>query len=257
MKTPAGHRAIGVVSDIHANALALDAALAELDAARVSHVVVLGDLLSYGVHVHETLARLERLARECATTFLVGNHDQLYFEMQRGERGYYEKMPAWIKESARATCAALDEARLRLADAFAWRDEHVDAGARILFSHANPFAPRDWTYLSSAESRARAARTLTERGMTAGVFGHTHRAHDDGRVWNPGSVGQPRDHAKLSSAAVVRVGADGDASFETFTLDYDEGAHCAAIRDAALSEETKREILKFHNSEREREASGR
>lgn len=246
-----------MVSDIHANALALDAALAQLDASGVGHIVVLGDLLSYGVHVHETLARLERLARECATTFLVGNHDQLYFEMQRGERGYYEKMPTWIKESARATCAVLDEAKLRLADAFVWREEHVDAGARILFSHANPFAPRDWTYLSSAESRARAARTLTERDMTAGVFGHTHRADGDGRVWNPGSVGQPRDQAKLSSAAIVRIGDDGSASFEMFAIDYDEGAHCAAIRNATLSDETKREILKFHNSEREREASGR
>ncbi|MGH7177239.1 MAG: metallophosphoesterase, partial [Tepidisphaeraceae bacterium] len=103
---------IGVISDVHANACALAAALDVLDGERVSQVVMLGDLLSYGAHVQETMERVRRLTVETATTFLVGNHDVLYFELQRGQHGYFATLPAWIQESARWTLAALGETRL-------------------------------------------------------------------------------------------------------------------------------------------------
>ena len=234
---------IGVVSDIHANSLALSAALAALRREAVEEIVVLGDLLTYGCHVKETVALLRDLAASTKATFLLGNHDQLYVEMQRNVKGYYDGLVPWIQETASWTLAELGDAGLEAL--FPWQDEHIVG--RVLFSHANPFGARDWSYLSNEPALARASEHLSARGLAAGVFGHTHRSMSvqRGDVWifNPGSVGQPRDQRRKSTAAVIDV---EQLEWKTFDLDYDERAHCEAIASSSMSDSTKRELLKFH-----------
>ena len=197
---------VGVVSDVHANEPALAAGLAVLDGEHIDHLVVLGDLLSYGARPLEVIERLQAAARTWPTTFLIGNHDQLYFELQRGDDGYFGQMHGWIKESARWTVAQL--ADLRLEGAFPWQQEwlHDD----VLFTHANPFAAGDRTYLNAVDARERAAVVMAARALKVGVFGHTHRRFDEmragARLLNPGSLGQPRDVEHRSTVATL----DGD-----------------------------------------------
>jgi predicted phosphodiesterase len=235
---------IGVLSDIHANAGALAAALAACERERAEELVVMGDLLTYGCDVSETIELLLGLvSARPGTTFLVGNHDQLYFELQSGEPGYFDKLQPWIKESAQWTREALGARHLR--DLFAWREERVVGD--VLFAHANPFGGRDWTYLAKPPALAQAAAALAGRGLRAGVFGHTHRAMaecvDGVWIFNPGSVGQPRDDRGRSSAAVLDTER---LAFTPLELDYDERAHCERVRQSTLTGTTKREILKYH-----------
>lgn len=232
---------IGVLSDIHANALALDAAIAAVDRVGVDEWLVLGDLLSYGVRPLEVLARLTELSQKRPTRFLVGNHDQLYFEMQSGQQGYFERMPAWVQESARWTATQLGS--LRLDGAVPWSEQQLIGDT--MFAHANPFGVGDWTYLSDAAALERAANALQARGVTRGVFGHTHRDLDTAiqgvRLLNPGSVGQPRNGSGRPSAAFW-----SDAAWGLVSFDYDRRAFRAEVEAAALSAPTKAEILKFH-----------
>ena len=53
---------LGLISDVHANVLALEAALAALDASGVESVLCLGDLVGYGPSPNETIALLRRSA---------------------------------------------------------------------------------------------------------------------------------------------------------------------------------------------------
>jgi predicted phosphodiesterase len=235
---------IGIVSDIHANVGALAAALAALERERVDEIVVMGDLLTYGCDVVETIELLRGLAAaRRGTTFLLGNHDQLYIELQARQPGYFDELPLWIRESARWTCEALGD--LRLEALFDWKPELVMGQA--LLAHANPFGGRDWTYLAREPALARAAAALAERGLAAGVFGHTHRAMaaaiDGVWIFNPGSVGQPRDTRGRSSAAILDVER---LAFTLLEFDYDERAHCDRVRRSTLADATKREILKYH-----------
>lgn len=234
---------IGVVSDVHGNAHALAAGLTRLEQEGVEQLVLLGDLLSYGCRPLEVLERVQLAARRWPTVFLVGNHDQLYFELQRGAAGYCAQLHGWIQESARWTTERLGA--VRLDDLFAWREHwsHDD----VYFAHANPFAPRDWTYLNGDVERDRAARLLDERGHRVGVFGHTHRRLDlqrsGVRLLNPGSLGQPRDGGGASTVALL----DGD-EWRILEIVYDEAAHCAEVAHSGLSLATQQEILKFHGS---------
>jgi predicted phosphodiesterase len=236
---------IGVVSDIHANVAALDAALELFDREDVTEVVMLGDVLSYGCRPLEVIERLRALASRRKTTFLVGNHDQLYFELQAGESAYFAKMPSWIQESARWTVEALRD--VLLVDCFPWVHEYVVGD--VLFTHANPFGRGDWTYLNAADVRRDAARALGARGLRTGVFGHTHRsfdeAHDGVRILSPGSVGQPRDKAGVSTLGIL-----DDDRWRVCEVAYDVERHVDDVMRSSLSEQTRREIVKFHSGGR-------
>ncbi len=60
-----------VLSDIHSNLPALEAVLAEVDLAHIDEVLCLGDLVGYGPHPNECIARLRELPLHC----VAGNHD--------------------------------------------------------------------------------------------------------------------------------------------------------------------------------------
>ncbi|MBI1945853.1 MAG: YfcE family phosphodiesterase [Deltaproteobacteria bacterium] len=234
---------IGVVSDVHGNEHALAAALTRLEHERIDHLVMLGDLLSYGCRPLEVLERVHAASRRWPTEFLVGNHDQLYFELQRGVEGYVAQVHGWIQESARWTAARLGSTRLEVM--FPWREQWRTGD--VLFAHANPFAPRDWTYLNGEGERQRAATALEVLGCRVGVFGHTHRSFDlrlgGVRLVNPGSLGQPRDAVGVSTVALL----DGD-DWRILEVAYDEAAHRADVEQSGLSTATQREILKFHGA---------
>jgi predicted phosphodiesterase len=63
---------IALLSDIHANLLALEAVLREVDREQVDQVVVLGDTINYGPAPRECL----RLVHQHADVVLAGNHEK-------------------------------------------------------------------------------------------------------------------------------------------------------------------------------------
>lgn len=64
---------IAVISDIHANSLALSAVLADAEARGAIGIYCLGDLVGYNAHPRETL----RLLRSAAIPTVKGNHDMM------------------------------------------------------------------------------------------------------------------------------------------------------------------------------------
>ena len=256
-------QSIVVLSDLHANATALRRAIAQAAEQPVSHWIVLGDLLTYGVDVAETLELVADLCARRGAVVLRGTHDQLYRDLAAGDRTYYDTLPAWIRESADATLAQLDVGAFTTG--LPWCDEHVIGD--VLFSHATPFGAGDWRYLRSPADLEAALRVLGDRGYRLGVFGHVHRhrsaarvdagparfEHDDVvvgpgecMVVTAGSVGQPRDDGQ--PASFVRI--DGDANAATYhvrrvPVAYDVQAHVARISASTLTEPTKARLASF------------
>lgn len=256
-----------VLGDLHANAAALRRALelgtrlAAAADAGPARWVVLGDLLTYGLDVDEVLDEVESLCERTGAVVLRGNHDQLYFDLAAGDRTYYDTLPDWIRESIDATYARLDAARF--AARFAWRSEHVVGD--VLYSHASPFGPDDWRYLSTQVEFAAATRKLTERQFRIGVFGHVHRhrclvtssdgaerfgagdveiAATDRAVLTAGSVGQPRDRGAAGSFVMIRTHADVH-HVERVEIDYDVDAHLRTVTASTLSDATKARLARF------------
>lgn len=228
-----------IFGDVHGNARALRAALSRADDTAFDALVFIGDLLTYGHDVDEVIELVAAAQAKHRATLLIGNHDQMYFDLAAGDRRYYDKLPAWIRTSIDLTTNLLGDRAL--ADSLVWSTEVVLDG--VLFSHANPFG--DWTYLNTDGDVARAREVLRHRSLRAGVFGHTHRPRwdrDAPAVINVGSVGQPRDGTGRS--VIVRLDTETlDASFEP--IDYDLAAHLAGLRATGLEPSTIERLEKF------------
>jgi predicted phosphodiesterase len=256
---------VAVLGDVHANAAALTAALAAVDAAGYDRLVFLGDLLTYGVDVQETLEIVQNRVGDGRSVVLLGNHDAIYRDILSGrESSYAAGLPAWIRESVDWTVDRLHGSH--------WHELQFEQDVTIagsFFSHANPFGPGQWMYLNSENEHFHAALQLRERGVSVGVFGHTHRikwysligeagafrthfsgAVDDGaiHILNAGAVGQPRDLREVSPSVLwLDVDSDGGTarSFERQMFDYDVGSHLRKIQRSGLSKVTVSRIVDF------------
>lgn len=256
---------IAVIGDIHANASALAATLAAVRRQGCDHCVLLGDLLTYGVDVEETLGQVTEWLQDPRHVLIRGNHDQMYGELLAGHSPYYDHLPDWIRESVDWTLERLSGAQW---DGLPFVDEWRIAGG--LFSHANPFGPGNWRYLNQLADYQEAGQTLSAGQLGFGVFGHSHRA----RIWpgqgplldwslathtsihipagrnpavvNAGSPGQPREAACCPPLLLwLEIDALGmSARFEA--LPHDEQEHARRVLDAGLSSKLLTRLGTYH-----------
>jgi len=201
---------IAVISDIHGNADALHHVLDEIATQSIQQTVFLGDTLTYGMQPRQVLDLLKTYSEKNDVVFIKGNHDQFYFDIQRGQETLTYQVPDFVEESIQWTLTQIGNQRLE--ELFNWQDHHQIDG--VYFSHANPFGYGNWEYIEDAENTARTFNVLADKRCHIGVFGHSHRqliAVEDGAgihridsakgfltkpggryIVNSGSVGQPR-----------------------------------------------------------------
>jgi diadenosine tetraphosphatase ApaH/serine/threonine PP2A family protein phosphatase len=229
---------IALLSDVHGNLPAFEAALADVDAVGVDEIWCLGDLVGYGA---EPDACVE-LARSRCELCLAGNHDLVV----TGEIDIADF-------SSSAAAAAL------------WTREHIGAstleflkalrpredGRAIGLYHASPRDPV-WEYVLSTWQADECMDLMEPR---VGAIGHSHvalwfRRAGEGQVegapaeaglerdlsdgeWlvNPGAVGQPRDGDPR--AAWLLLDTEG-WSAEWRRVEYPIDAAARAIEDAGL-----------------------
>jgi diadenosine tetraphosphatase ApaH/serine/threonine PP2A family protein phosphatase len=203
-----------VFSDIHANVIALQRVLEEVDRLQPDAIWCLGDTVGYGPYPQECVD----IIRERADVCLAGNHD----------------------------LAVLDKIDLNdfnpvAREAALWQRHHLDVGAMawldslpsrtevagVTLAHASPRHPV-WEYV---DDEYVAAENYDAFDTQLCLVGHSHRAvgwrmnrmHDrievegllaaedvalmlaraDKWLLNPGSVGQPRDHDPRASFAIL------------------------------------------------------
>jgi predicted phosphodiesterase len=265
-KLPFQHvdKPFAVISDIHSNFQALRQAFRVIDSRDIDYIIILGDLLTYGCDVVQTLDLIEDIRKKYPTYILKGNHDQFYFDMQSGSAGASYEIPGFINDSVQHN---LQKLRSKLADEFDW-EENICLGD-MYFAHANPYAYGNWQYLNSESEIAAAAARLRGMKFRFGFFGHTHRARlayikngkieyllksefsdeidrnqdDDVQiVVNPGSCGQPRGE---SSSFLIVKPVEQAVAISCIQIEYDIQAHINSIRDSTLPEETKQKLIAF------------
>ncbi len=205
---------VGVISDIHANRVALEAVLDDMP--DVDELVCAGDVVGYNPHPAECVTAVRE--REIPT--VMGNHDRMVVT-GRNFRGNH--MARAGVEYGREN---LDD------DAIEWLsdlpDERTLFDGRVKVVHGHPDDPDRYTYPEQFSP-----------GMLDGedalIMGHTHVQHaeqyGEGIVLNPGSVGQPRDSDPRAAYAVLDLGA---LAVEEHRVEYDVGAVQADIEAAGL-----------------------
>jgi predicted phosphodiesterase len=251
---------LAILSDIHANSTALVAALKIVDEKNVDAVVFLGDLLTYGCNVNETVDIIYEYSNHHDVIFVKGNHDQIYFDMAVGLEFQYKPFPKFVLESVFYTYENLS---VNLSTFFNWRNSY--ATEKIYFAHANAHEYGDWSYLNVDKEIFNTAEKVLDEGFFAGIFGHTHRFKNavllDGALscnkdlcnnfWASsrgcfvstcGSIGQPRGGS--SSFMIVDSNFD-HLSSEHILFDYDVRAHVDSIGKSTLSDSTKIKLISY------------
>jgi diadenosine tetraphosphatase ApaH/serine/threonine PP2A family protein phosphatase len=230
-----------VVSDIHANLLALEAVL-EAEGDRFDELWCLGDTIGYGARPNECVA----LIRDRADVVLAGNHDLAV--LGRVNVGRFGGDPGRAARWTREVLDPVHEEWLAGLEPTATRDG-------VLAVHGSPRDPV-WEYIVDLPG---AAIALADGGDAPLVLaGHTHVPMsvrsaagrltggqappgreelfvNDVRIFaNPGSVGQPRDGDSRASYLVLDVDADGPARIEFRRAEYPIERAAQEIREAGL-----------------------
>ena len=192
---------LAIIADIHGNARALDAVLAEIGQLRVDRIVSLGDNIGYGPEPEEVVRSLQGYR----VLSVMGNH-----ELGLISQSYFKRLHATARQSLVLSRALLSAASL------AWLESLPPVlcrfGAR--FVHGCP--PQSMTVYLHNPTDTRLRRLFAGYGERLCFAGHTHDVGwyqlDGEKVVRrevtlgvqplasvsrllllPGSVGQPRD----------------------------------------------------------------
>lgn len=180
---------IAVISDIHGNCFALDAALANLRRQGVDQVVCLGDAIQGGPQPAETVQRL----REVGCPVVMGNADAW---LLAEERDTAEATSPQQREVRAWSLSQLSAGDLAFIGGFQPTVElALEGGRRLLCFHGSPTSYND--ILLPDTSRQEWQRLLGPFAPAIMTGGHTHtqqmRRVGDGLFFNPGSIGVAYD----------------------------------------------------------------
>jgi putative phosphoesterase len=179
---------VAVLADVHANAMALDAVLAELERDAPDALVFAGDLVG-GPEPDETLDRLMALER---AHFVRGNADRIVVEAFDEGRGFDPAEPSPPRKAGAWNAERITRAQRDFLAGFAERVVlPVEELGEVLFCHGSPRS--DEEIMTSLTPEPELLRMLAGIEQRVVVCGHTHVQFDRTvgsiRVLNAGSVG--------------------------------------------------------------------
>ncbi len=216
---------VAVFSDVHGNAVALQAVLRDIEAQRPDRVVCAGDLAFGGPEPEAAVVRIKALGIPC----IRGNTDEW---LTPGSSARGEPIIAWLHK-------ALSAASRRYLAGLPFEHRLDD----LLVVHATPWSISD--LIPKDADQAMLRRVLSEARASTVVYGHIHhgwigQVPDEGLVVNTGSVGFPFDgdprssyallerHAAGWTAELHRVPYEIERSAATFPPDHPDPAAWAA-----------------------------
>jgi putative phosphoesterase len=238
-----GYERAAVITDIHANLPALQAALERIEELRVDALYCGGDLVGYGPHPSEVCALVEQ--RSIPTIY--GNYDY-----------------AIGRELTDCGCAYLTEHDRDLgSQSVAWTLAHTERRAkqfmrelpfdlrfalgelRVRLVHGSPRKVNEYLF------EDKPARTFERIAAGAEcdvlVFGHTHKPwiHSYGGVLfvNCGSVGKPKDGDPRGAFALLELDATGAARASVVRVPYDAAAVSLEVLAAGLPGEYAEKLV--------------
>lgn len=220
-------RRIALFSDIHGNLPALDAVLADIEAAGIDERVCLGDLVGYGPDPAGVIERV----RSVGVPVVRGNYDE-GIGARRGDCGCYYATEQARSDGAASydfTVARVDDADAAWLAALPLDMRAEEAGARILLTHGSPRKINE--YLLPDRTDAQLFRLAHDASADVVCVGHIHIPYhravrsaggDVVHYVSSGSVGKPKDgdpracwvELLLGRETEVRRAAPGDEAID-------------------------------------------
>ncbi len=194
---------IALFSDVHGNAVAFRAVLADLDGQDLDGAVCLGDHAQGGPQPTDSL----ELLRDLGYPAVYGNSDHFLLTLDSGEE---EVTPQQIENATWSKAQLRDELLTFHEDFRPTVELDLGEGRTLLAFHGTPRSRDEIVDPWMDEKKFRAPFEGLEAAVFAG--GHTHqqwaRRMGDAYYVNPGSVGLPLDHHQSASTPRADVCAE-------------------------------------------------
>jgi putative phosphoesterase len=233
---------VAVITDIHGNLLALQAALGRIDELGISRVYCGGDLVGYGPHPNEVCALIQE--REIPTIY--GNYDYaIARDLEDCGCAYITPHDKEIgQQSVDWTIAHTDQASKDFMRELPF-DLRFEIGAgRVHLVHGSPRKVNEYLF-EDKPARLYERLAAAERGDVL-VFGHTHKpwVHEHGGVLfvNCGSVGKPKDGDPRGAFAILTDGEDAPG-VTIERVEYDAKAVADEVSAAGLPAELAEKLV--------------
>ncbi|MEM3003680.1 MAG: YfcE family phosphodiesterase [Candidatus Bathyarchaeia archaeon] len=203
---------IAVLSDIHANLEALESVLSSL--AGYDSLFLLGDLVGYGAEPNEVVERVRSLDPEVV---ICGNHD---YAVVTGDTSDFAVHAALAVEWTRRRLHPRNLDYLANLSCSAHLEQN---GLRLAAYHGSPRDPiNEYVFPGTSELISSSMIELAKADVL--LLGHTHvpmqAETSSGFLFNPGSVGQPRDGDPRASYAILNI-EEKKVDFEVTRISYD------------------------------------
>ncbi|OLS33671.1 metallophosphoesterase [Bacillus sp. MRMR6] len=209
---------IAFISDIHGNAVALDAVLADIAKKEVDNIYVLGDICYRGPEPKRSLD----LVRNLHTEVIKGNADEWVVRGVR-EGEVPDKALALMNTERKWTVDQLDPADISYLEALPTHLQFNEKGVEVAAFHATPDSLFE-IVLPNADDEKMEGTMMKPANANVYVYAHIHRPYIrymNGKViMNIGSVGLPFDGMTKSSYGLLEI-EDGNISTSIQRVSFD------------------------------------
>lgn len=209
---------LGVISDVHANVIALEAVLAELRAQGADTIVCLGDLVGYGPAPNETIELLRRSGVLCT---LGAADEQIAFDFARrrvSRKGVADEILEWTK-------GVIEQKHVHFLQTLPVQRRLETPVGRLRFFHGTAEDPSE--RLDLQRDPISLTRLLEWHRCKILACGGSHvpyyRKLHSGWVVNPGSVGLSLNGEPGADYALLTI-RDGTVEITMDKVEYDFGA---------------------------------
>jgi len=213
---------VAFISDIHSNLEALDAVL---DKTGEAQIYCLGDLVGYGSDPNGVIDRL----REVGAVALQGNHDVAVLSGTTLLNPLAAQAAAW-------TASKISDQNREYLRRLPQKIETEFDGVRAFLTHGSP-DDNLWEYVEVKTHSRIFDNYLRRLDVDVIGLGHTHRPYvwwgKNGFVFNPGSVGQPRNGDPRASFALASF-SEGTFKVALDKTEYDVKAAADKIVASGL-----------------------
>ncbi len=201
---------IGIIADVHSNAVALKAVLSALDASGAGKILHAGDIIGYNPYPDETI----ELFKKNRIISIMGNHDRA---LVTGDVSGFNPYAAAALEWTRNVISPDNVGYI----AGLKNIESITEDAkRIVMVHGSPYDFDEYVYPENVSHDL-----LSAVNCDILVLGHTHiqfkKEFHEGVIVNPGSVGQPRDGNPDAAFAVLDT-ASGKIELKRASYDIEK-----------------------------------
>ncbi len=227
---------IAVFSDIHGNAIALEAVLKDIDTRNIDLIFCGGDLVGYGAYPNEVIS----LIRKYRIPTIMGNYDDgvgfnkadcgcAYTDPQMQELGRISL--EWTKKQVNFENRSFLRSLLE-------RIQFTACGNKILIVHGSPRQINEYLYADRPEESV--LRLFNNENVDIIICGHTHlpytRVMDSKYLINVGSVGKPKDGDQRAAYTVIKL-TESSLETEVIRVKYDAERMAQAIETSGLPRE--------------------